>query len=44
MKKCELKEIGAEGYEKGVVEFKSTEEWMKITSLFLLQILMWIIL
>jgi hypothetical protein len=31
---CELKEIGAEGCEKGVVEFKSIEEWMKITNLF----------
>jgi hypothetical protein len=34
MKNCELKEIGAEGCEKGVVEFKSTEERMKLTNLF----------
>ncbi|CAB4474378.1 unnamed protein product [Rhizophagus irregularis] len=34
MKNCEFKEIGAVGCEKGVVEFKSTEERMKITNLF----------
>ncbi|RGB40262.1 hypothetical protein C1646_688135 [Rhizophagus diaphanus] len=34
MKNCELKEIGAEGFEKGVVEFESTEERIKLTNLF----------
>ncbi|GBC04274.1 hypothetical protein RclHR1_00560001 [Rhizophagus clarus] len=34
MKNCELKEIGAVGCEKGVVEFESMEERMKITNLF----------
>src|SRR6266542_3505317 len=33
MENCELKEIGAEGCENGVVEFKSVEELMKITNL-----------
>ncbi|PKC13542.1 hypothetical protein RhiirA5_496063 [Rhizophagus irregularis] len=34
IKNCVLKEIGGEGYEMGEVEFKSTEERMKITNLF----------
>src|SRR6266496_1342512 len=34
MKNCELKEIGAEGYRKGLVEFRSSEDRMMKKNLF----------